>query len=159
MYVFFRPCNQEDAIMLLVLLVGMVVVFGILRGINNVDKIKEFIAENRLALCIGILLLFLICWLHADQHRNDGIHHDTDSTVADIDKRIQSIEGRLDSMQTRLDENQKAVSRIAEGIGRSREKAEAIAGGIDQAEGRLDDAIKRSERIEDLIREIEKANR
>jgi chromosome segregation ATPase len=125
----------------------------------NVDKIKEFIAENRLALLLGLLLLLLICWLHADNHRNDGIHQDTDSTVADIDKRIQSIEGRLDSMQTRLDENQKAVSRIAEGIGRSREKAEIVAGGIDQAEGRLDDAIKRSERIEDLIREIEKANR
>lgn len=123
------------------------------------DKIKEFIAENRLALLLGLLLLLLICWLHADQHRNDGIHHDTDTTVADIDKRIQSIEGRLDSMQTRLDENQKAVSRIAEGIGRSREKAEIVAGGIDQAEGRLDDAIQRSERIEDIIREIEKANR
>lgn len=123
------------------------------------DKIKEFIAENRLALFLGLLLLVLICWLHADNHRNDGIHQDTDSTVADIDKRIQGIEGRLDSMQTRLDENQKAVSRIAEGIGRSREKAEIVAGGIDQAEGRLDDAIKRSERIEDLIREIEKANR
>ena len=123
------------------------------------DKIKEFIAENRLALLLGLLLLLLICWLHADNHRNDGIHHDTDSTVADIDKRIQSIEGRLDSMQTRLDENQKAVSRIAEGIGRSREKAEIVAGGIDQAEGRLDSAIQRSERIEDLIREIEKANR
>ena len=123
------------------------------------DKIKEFIAENRLALLLGLLLFLLICWLHADNHRNDGIHQDTDRTVADIDKRIQSIEGRLDSMQTRLDENQKAVSRIAEGIGRSREKAEIVAGGIDQAEGRLDDAIKRSERIEDLIREIEKANR
>ena len=125
----------------------------------NVDKIKEFIAENRLALLLGLLLLVLICWLHADNHRNDGIHQDTDSTVADLEKRIQSIEGRLDSMQTRLDENQKAVSRIAEGIGRSREKAEIVAGGIDQAEGRLDSAIKRSERIEDLIREIEKANR
>ena len=123
------------------------------------EQIKNFIAENRLALFIGILLLVLICWLHADQHRNDGIHHDTDSTMADIDKRVQSIEGRLDSMQTRLDENQKAVSRIAEGIGRSREKAEIVAGGIDQAEGRLDSAIQRSERIEDLIREIEKANR
>ena len=123
------------------------------------EQIKSFIAENRLAIFIGILLLLLICWLHADNHRNDGIHQDTDNTVADIDKRIQSIEGRLDSMQTRLDENQKAVSRIAEGIGRSREKAEIVAGGIDQAEGRLDSAIKRSERIEDLIREIEKANR
>ena len=123
------------------------------------EQIKSFIAENRLSLFIGILLLLLICWLHTDQHRNDGIRDNTDSTVADIDKRIQSIEGRLDSMQTRLDENQKAVSRIAEGIGRSREKAEIVAGGIDKAEGRLDDAIKRSERIEDIIAEIERANK
>ncbi len=106
-----------------------------------------------------VLVLLLFAWICFDSKRNEPIYHDTDSTVADIDKRIQSIEGRLDSMQTRLDENQKAVSRIAEGIGRSREKAEIVAGGIDQAEGRLDDAIKRSERIEDLIREIEKANR
>ena len=123
------------------------------------EQIKSFIAENRLALLLGLLLLLLICWLHADNHRNDGIHQDTDSTVADIDKRIQSIEGRLDSMQTRLDENQKAVSRIAEGIGRSREKAEIVAGGIDQAEGRLDDAIARTERIKGIIADIEKANR
>ena len=123
------------------------------------EKIKEFLAENRLILVIGFCLLLLICWLHADKHRNDGIRDNTDSTVADIDKRIQSIEGRLDSMQTRLDENQKAVSRIADGIGKSREKAEIVAGGIDQAEGRLDSAIQRSQRIEELIREIEKANR
>ena len=92
------------------------------------EKIKEFVAENRLILAIGLCLLLLICWLHADQHRNDGIRDNTDSTMADIDKRVQSIEGRLDSMQDRLDENQKAVTGIAE-------------------------------RIEDLIREIEKANR
>lgn len=123
------------------------------------DRIKEFLAENRLALLVGILLLILICWLHADQHRNDGIYNNTDSTMADIDKRVQNIEGRLDSMSHRLDENQKAVSRIAERIGRSRENAEIVAGGLDQAEGRLDSAIQRSQRIEDLIREIEKANR
>ena len=33
MYVFFRPCNQEDAIMFLVLFVCMVVVFGMVRRI------------------------------------------------------------------------------------------------------------------------------
>ena len=98
-------------------------------------------------------------WLYADHHRNDGISGNTDSTVADIDRRIQSIEGRLDSMQDRLDENQKAVTGIAERIESGRHNAEEIAGGLEQAEGRLDSAIKRSERIEDIIRDIEKANR
>ena len=111
---------------------------------------------------VGILVIGIVCiiaWLCHDLARNREVYHNTDDTMGDIDKRIQGIESRLDSMQTRLDENQKAVSRIAEGIGRSREKAEIVAGGIDQAEGRLDSAIKRSERIEDLIREIEKSSR
>lgn len=111
---------------------------------------------------VGILVLGLVCviaWFCHDLARNKPTYNNTDSTMADIDKRMQNIEGRLDSMQNRLDENQKAVNRIAEGIGRSREKAEIVAGGIDQAEGRLDSAIQRSQRIEDLIREIEKANK
>lgn len=111
---------------------------------------------------VGILVLGLVCviaWFCHDLARNKPTYNNTDSTMADIDKRMQNIEGRLDSMSHRLDENQKAVSRIAEGIGRSREKAEIVAGGIDQAEGRLDSAIQRSQRIEDLIREIEKANK
>lgn len=111
---------------------------------------------------VGILVLGLVCviaWFCHDLARNKPTYNNTDSTMADIDKRMQNIEGRLDSMSHRLDENQKAVNRIAEGIGRSREKAEIVAGGIDQAEGRLDSAIQRSQRIEDLIREIEKANK
>ena len=111
---------------------------------------------------VGVLVLGLVCviaWFCHDYARNKPTYNNTDSTMADIDKRMQNIEGRLDSMSHRLDENQKAVNRIAEGIGRSRENAEIVAGGIDQAEGRLDSAIQRSQRIEDLIREIEKANK
>ena len=111
---------------------------------------------------VGILVLGLVCviaWFCHDLARNKPTYNNTDSTMADIDKRMQNIEGRLDSMSHRLDENQKAVNRIAEGIGRSRENAEIVAGGIDQAEGRLDSAIQRSQRIEELIREIEKANK
>lgn len=121
------------------------------------DEIKD---DNKFL--VGILVLGLVCviaWFCHDLARNKPTYNNTDSTMADIDKRMQNIEGRLDSMSHRLDENQKAVNRIAEGIGRSRENAEIVAGGIDQAEGRLDSAIQRSQRIEDLIREIEKANK
>lgn len=111
---------------------------------------------------VGILVLGLVCviaWFCHDLARNKPTYNNTDSTMADIDKRMQNIEGRLDSMSHRLDENQKAVNRIAEGIGRSRENAEIIAGGIDQAEGRLDNAIQASGRIQNLITDIENANR
>ena len=123
------------------------------------ERIKNFIIENRVAIIVGICILLFAGWLYKDHHRNDGVYHDTDSNLVDIDKRIQSIEGRLDSMSNRLDENQKAVNRIAEGIGRSRENAEIVAGGIDQAEGRLDSAIQRSQRIEEIIAEIERTNK
>ena len=121
------------------------------------NEIKD---DNKFLVGILVLgLVLVIAWFCHDLARNKPTYNNTDSTMADIDKRMQNIEGRLDSMSHRLDENQKAVNRIAEGIGRSREKAEIVAGGIDQAEGRLDSAIQRSQRIEDLIREIEKANK
>ena len=121
------------------------------------DEIKN---DNRFL--VGVIIVGVVCafaWFCYDIHRNKPIYESTDSTMADIDKRVQNIEGRLDTMSARLDENQKAVSRIAEGIERSRENAEIVAGGIDQVEGRLDDAISRSQRIEDIIAEIERTNR
>ena len=123
---------------------------------------NEYYKEDKTPFLWCIIILGVVCciaWFCHDIGRNKPIYESTDSTMADINKRMQNIEGRLDSMSHRLDENQKAVNRIAEGIGRSRENAEIVAGGIDQAEGRLDSAIQRSQRIEDLIREIEKANK
>ena len=32
MYVFFRPCNQENAIIFLIMLVGVVVIFSMVKG-------------------------------------------------------------------------------------------------------------------------------
>ena len=86
------------------------------------EKIKDFVAENRLALFIGILLLVLICWLHHDNHRNDTDYHNTDTTVADIDKRISSIEQRLDGMSERIEQTQKAVTGISQRISTSLSK-------------------------------------
>ena len=123
------------------------------------EQIKEFIAENRLALFIGILLLVLICWLHADQHRNDGIRHDTDSTVADLEKRIQSAEQRIDGMSKRIEQNQKTIESVERGISTSTGLAIEIEEGTGRAEDRLDSAIARTERIKGIIADIEKANR
>ena len=123
------------------------------------DKIKEFIAENRLALFIGILLLVLICWLHHDQHRNDGIHHDTDSTVAELEKRIESIEHRVDSVSKRIDQAEKTNTELGGRIESSTSLAKEIGSGIDRVQDGLDSAIQRSGRITNLINEIERTNK
>ena len=123
------------------------------------DKIREFIAENRFALLIGLLLLVLICWLHHDGHRNDGINHDTDGTMADIEKRIQSAEQRIDGMSKRVEQNQKTIESVARGISTSTGLVIEITEGTDRAEKRLESAIGRTERIQAIINEVERTNR
>ena len=123
------------------------------------EKIKEFLAENRLILFIGFCLLLLICWLHHDNHRNDGIRDNTDSTVADLEKRIESVESRLGTMSERIEQNQKTIESVGRGISTSTGLTYEIIEGTGRAEERLESAIGRSERIQEIIADIENANR
>ena len=122
-------------------------------------KIKEFIAENRLILVIGLCLLLLICWLHHDARRNEPIYNDTDKSMERIEERMSAIESRIDTMSDRLTETQKTVERVGIGISRSTGYAIEIDEGIGRTESRLDNAVKRSERIQNLISDIERSDR
>lgn len=111
---------------------------------------------------IGILVIIVLAlfgWLYYDSHRNDGIHNDTDSTVAELNKRIESIEQRIDRIQERNTAIEKAVSGISATITAGRENAVTVADGISEAERRLDAIIQRQGRIENILADIETANR
>lgn len=123
------------------------------------EKIKEFIAENWHAILIGLCLLLLICWLHNDANRNKPVYNDTDKSVERIEERMSAIESRLDTMSDRLTETQKTVERVGIGISRSTGYAIEIDEGIGRTESRLDNAVKRSERIQNLISDIERTNK
>lgn len=123
------------------------------------EKIKEFIAENRLAILIGFCLLLLICWLHHDANRNKPVYNDTDKSMERIEERMSAIESRLDTMSDRLTETQKTVERVGIGISRSTGYAIEINEGIGRTESRLDNAVKRSERIQNIIADIERTNK
>lgn len=123
------------------------------------EKIKEFVAENRLILVIGLCLLLLICWLHHDARRNEPIYNDTDKSMERIEERMSAIEQRIDTMSDRLTETQKAVERVGIGISRSTGYAIEIDEGIGRTESRLDNVVKRSERIQSLIADIERTNK
>jgi methyl-accepting chemotaxis protein len=127
--------------------------------VKNVEKIKEFIAENRLVLVVGVCLLLLICWLHHDANRNKPVYNDTDKSVERIEERMSAIESRLDTMSDRLTETQKTVERVGIGISRSTGYAIEIDEGIGRTESRLDEAVQRSERIQNIIADIEKSDR
>ena len=111
---------------------------------------------------IGILVIIVLAlfgWLYHDIHRNDGVHNNTDSTMADVNKRIESIEQRIDKLQERNSAIEKAVSGTVITIRDSRENAVTVADGIGRAEERLDAIIQRSGRIQNIISDIETANR
>ena len=76
-----------------------------------------------------------------------------------IEERMSAIESRLDTMSDRLTETQKTVERVGIGISRSTGYAIEIDEGIGRTEIRLDNAVKRSERIQSLIADIEKSDR
>ena len=122
------------------------------------ERINEFLAENRVAFLVGILLLVLVCWLHKDNRRNEPVYEDTNATVGRIEERIGSIEQRIDSLQNRVDKAEKTVSGTIVTIRDSRENAVTVADGISGTEARLNDAVQRSGRIQNIIADIETAN-
>ena len=122
------------------------------------ERINEFLAENRITFLVGILLLVLVCWLHKDNRRNDGVYNDTNNAVADLERRIDRIEQRVDTMSDRLEKAEKTVSGTIVTIRDSRENAVTVADGISGTEARLNDAVQRSGRIQNIIADIETAN-
>ena len=123
------------------------------------EKIKEFIIENRLVFIVGILLLLLIGWLHHDANRNKPNYDNTDKSVAELNDRIKSLEQRLDGMSARIEQTQKTVNGIAVGITRSTGYAIEVNEGLGRAEERLESAIQRSERIKEIVSDIERTNK
>lgn len=125
------------------------------------QEIKEFYEENK-SYTIAFIVLAIVClagvWLVHDHTRNEPVYNNTDRTVDELEKRLDNIESRVTIMQGRLDETQKTVTGISERVERGRKNAQTVAAGIGTAETRLDEAIQRSGRIQNLIDEIERAN-
>ena len=123
------------------------------------ERINEFLAENRITFLVGILLLVLVCWLHKDNRRNDGVYNDTNNAVADLERRIDRIEQRVDSVSARLDQAEKTNTELGGRIESSTAIAKEVATGIDGLQDRLDSAVQRSGRIANIIADIEAANK
>lgn len=120
----------------------------------------EYKDDNKFAIGIVVLgFVLLTAWVCHDLARNKPTYSNTDSTMADINKRIESIEQRIDRLQDRVAKAEKTVSGTIVTIRESRENAVTVADGIDRAEERLDAIIQRQGRIENILADIEAANR
>ena len=119
----------------------------------------EFLEENKnyiLSFGIAIGLCVFALWVHYDVYKNEPIYHDTDTGMERLEKRLDDIGQRIDRLQERVAENQKAVERITTTVVAGRENAEVVAGGITEAERRLDNAIQASGRIKNRIEDFER---
>ena len=124
-------------------------------------EIKEFYHGNK-DFILTFIVVLLVCaigvWVYCDNRRNEPVYENTNNAMADVEGRISSIEQRIDRLQDRLDKAEKTVSGTIVTIRDSRENAVTVADGIDGTEARLNDAIQRSGRIQNLIADIENAN-
>ena len=123
---------------------------------------NDFYEENKDYIkCFVIVLLVCLVgiWLVYDRSRNESVYNNTDTGVERLEKRLDDIGQRIDRLQERVAENQKAVQRITTTVVAGRENAEVVAGGITEAERRLDNAIQASGRIKNRIEDIERKNK
>ena len=125
-------------------------------------EIKEFYHGNK-DFILTFIVVLLVCaigaWVYRDNRRNEPVYENTNNTMADVEGRISNIEQRIDRLQDRVDKAEKTVSGTIVTIRDSRENAVTVASGIEGAEKRLDALIQRQGKIENIIRDIEAANR
>ena len=122
------------------------------------QEIKDIYEQNKkycIIVAVVVLLIVAGYWLWRDAHRNDEQYHNTDNSVERLEKRLDDIGQRIDGLQKRNEQNQKTVERTIITVERGRENAEIVAGGIGEAERRLDNAIQASGRIQNRIADIE----
>ena len=126
------------------------------------QEIKGFYEENK-SYCITFIIILVICiaglWLVHDHSRNEPVYNDTNNTVEQLKNRVQSLESRLGTMQDRIEQNQKTIESVGRRISTSTGLAIEITESTGRAEERLNSAIQRSGRIENIISDIENANR
>ena len=108
---------------------------------------------------IVLVIVVFAAWLYTDSHRNDKQYNNTNDGLERLERKLSDINSRIDILQKGIAENQKAVQRISDTVERGRKNAETVAGGISEAERRLDNAINASGRIQNIIEDVERANR
>ena len=117
---------------------------------ENADSVNAFIVVIILCIC-GV-------WFTLDYHRNEPVYNNTDNTMEQLESRVSDIERRVNRMSERIAAAEKTVTGIAERVNASAGYAHQIADGIGGVETRIDAAVQRCGRIQNLITEIERTN-
>lgn len=123
--------------------------------------VPEFRPTNQ-KMAIGFLIIIIVLvavWCIMSRTDPGKTDNDISGSVAELENRIDSLESRVTSLSKRIDHAEKTLTGISDRIDASQEYAGQIATGIDSLQGRLDRAVQRGGRIQNILEDIERQNR
>lgn len=126
-------------------------------------EIKEFCRDNK-AFCTFIGILFVLClvcecWLLYGAFRGDVGHLNTGGTVERIETGIDGARDRIERAGSDVEDIETSVNGAAAAIREGEAAAGEITDGIAECEKRVDSIKQGFGRIENLVADIETANR
>ena len=123
--------------------------------------VPEFRPTNQ-KMAIGFLIIIIVLvavWCFMSRTDPGKTDNDISGSVAELENRIDSLESRVTSLSERIDHAEETLKGVNAGIEHSQSLASEIAGGIDSLQNRIDHAVQRGGRIQNIIEEIERTNR
>ena len=136
--------------------------------LRNYEEIKEFINDNKV-FSVFVIVLFIMCiigecWILSriiggSGTGNENGHLDTGVTVERIETGIESARDRVERAGSNVEDIETSVNGAAAAVRDGKIAAGKIAAGVDECEKRIDDIKQGFGRIENIIRDVETANR
>lgn len=134
--------------------------------LRNYDEIKEFINDNKIfsIFVVGLFILCVIgeCWILSriiSGTGNENGHLDTGVTMERLETGIESARDRVERIGSDVENIETSVNGAAAAIRESEAAAGKITDGIADCEKRVDSLKQGFGRIENLVADIETANR
>ena len=123
--------------------------------------VPEFRPTNQ-KMAVGFLIIIIVLvavWCIMSRTDPGKTDNDISGSVAELENRIDSLESRVTSLSKRIDHAEETLKGVNAGIEHSQSLASEIAGGIDSLQNRIDRAVQRGGRIQNILEEIERTNR
>ena len=124
------------------------------------EKIKEFIQNHLVDIVISASVLFFVfgVWLLYTASRTEHEYQHVNKSVADVEAGIDRAESGARTAQTEIEDAKKHVKRANETTGKITERTKRDAEELDECQRITDRMSERSERIQRIIADVEKAN-
>lgn len=124
------------------------------------QKIKEFMQGNIVSIVIIFACAFFVlgCWLLYTANRTANDYSDVHESVERTEAGIDRAESGARTAQTEIKEAEVHVKRADETAGKLAERTKRNAEELDECQHIADRMSERSERIQSIIADVEKAN-